>query len=93
MHTIRHLLLLLFTSLAFFHGAQAANILAAHPLAVGMAERLLENTDNTILLAAPKNLPATRQLNYLENRGQEALARLSAEADIVLTVRSIYAQD
>ncbi len=73
--------------------AYADSVLVGHPLTVGLAERLFENTPIEIMAAAPKNLPAGRQLNYYENRGKDELANLSRKADIVLTVRSIYAQD
>lgn len=77
--------------------AAALNILTAHPITTGIAETLLAEEIAAerirILPAAPKTLPTTRQLNYLQGRGKDNLKSLSQEADIVLTVRSIFAQD
>lgn len=77
--------------------AAAFDILTAHPITIGIAETLLAEEIAAqrirILPAAPKTLPATRQLNYLQGRGKDNLKNLSQEADIVLTVRSIFAQD
>ena len=75
----------------------ALDILSAHPIATGIASHLLAEpiAAQSVKLhsAVPNNLPATRQLNYLQGRGKEALTELSQASEIVLTVRSIFAQD
>ena len=73
--------------------ASATSILVAHPITVGIAESLLKDTDVEILPATPTSLPASRQLNYLENRGKDELVELSQKADGVITAKSIFAQD
>lgn len=51
--------------------------------------------DSTLSIqsSVPKNLPASRHLNYLENRGKDELETLSREADAVISVKSIFTAD
>lgn len=74
--------------------ARAAHkVLAAHPVAHALAVQLVRGTSIEVVRAAPGNLPPARQIAYFEGRGAIALARLAADADAVIGLRSLWPQD
>ena len=85
--------LFILSNLIYLPSALATTLLTAHPITAGIAELLSKESTITIKTATPRNLPASRQLNYLENRGKESLVELSQQADAVITIKSIYAPD
>jgi ABC-type Zn uptake system ZnuABC Zn-binding protein ZnuA len=73
--------------------AKSVQVLVGHPVAHGLAAQLIEGSGLTLVRAAPANLPPARQLAYFEGRGAKALAQAAAQADAVITLRSLWAQD
>ena len=47
----------------------------------------------TRMIAAPANLPGSRQTAYFTGRGAPALAKLATDADAVIGLRSLWADD
>lgn len=68
-------------------------VLVAHPVAHGLAAQLAEGSHLTLLRAAPASLPPARLLAYFDGRGAKALAQAAAQADAVITLRSLWPQD
>ncbi|WP_411960623.1 metal ABC transporter substrate-binding protein [Pseudomonas mandelii] len=68
-------------------------VLASLPITYGLGEVLLKGTDVTLERAAPANLPGSRQTAYFTGRGAPALARLATDADAVIGLRSLWADD
>lgn len=81
------------------HGAFAADssrplrVLASLPITYGLGEVLLKGTDVSLERAAPANLPGSRQTAYFTGRGAPALAKLATDADAVIGLRSLWADD
>ncbi|WP_432787321.1 hypothetical protein AAEX37_02430 [Oligella sp. MSHR50489EDL] len=88
----KHHLLMLLLSL-YLPSVHATTLLTGHPITTGIAEMLSKNTTLSVQSAVPKNLPASRHLNYFENRGKDELAKLSREADAVISVKRIFTAD
>ncbi len=86
-----HLLMLLLG--LHLPSAYATTLLTGHPITTGIAEMLGKDSTLSIQSSVPKNLPASRHLNYLENRGKDELETLSREADAVISVKSIFTAD
>ncbi|MHC8318496.1 metal ABC transporter substrate-binding protein [Pseudomonas sp. LB3P31] len=68
-------------------------VLASLPITYGLGEVLLKGTDVQLERAAPANLPGSRQTAYFTGRGAPALAKLATDADAVIGVRSLWADD
>jgi ABC-type Zn uptake system ZnuABC Zn-binding protein ZnuA len=68
-------------------------VLASLPITYGLGEVLLQGTDVNLERAAPANLPGSRQTAYFTGRGAPALAKLATDADAVIGLRSLWADD
>ncbi|MFJ2357605.1 metal ABC transporter substrate-binding protein [Pseudomonas fluorescens] len=68
-------------------------VLASLPITYGLGEVLLKGTDVSLEHAAPANLPGSRQTAYFTGRGAPALGKLASNADAVIGVRSLWADD
>ncbi|MCD5977152.1 metal ABC transporter substrate-binding protein [Pseudomonas quasicaspiana] len=82
------------------HGASTApenqkpvRVLASLPITFGLGQILLKNSGVVLERAAAANLPGSRQTAYFTGRGVEALRKLSVDADAVIGLRSIWADD
>jgi len=73
--------------------AKPVRVLASLPITYGLGEVLLKGTDVKLERAAPANLPGSRQTAYFSTRGGPALAGLANEADAVIGLRSLWADD
>ena len=73
--------------------AQAVQVLAAHPVAHGLAAQLAEGSGIAVARAAPASLPPARLPAYFDGRGAKALAQAAAAADAVITLRWLWPQD
>ncbi len=74
-------------------GAKPLRVLASLPITYGLGEVLLKGTDINLERAAPANLPGSRQTAYFTGRGGPALAKLANDADAVIGLRSLWADD
>lgn len=74
-------------------GAKPLRVLASLPITYGLGEVLLKGTDVSLERAAPANLPGSRQTAYFTGRGAPTLARLASDADAVIGLRSLWADD
>lgn len=74
-------------------GAKPLHVLASLPITYGLGEVLLKGTDVKLERAAPANLPGSRQTAYFTGRGAPALAKIATDADAVIGVRSLWADD
>lgn len=72
---------------------QPLRVLASLPITYGLGEVLLKGTDVNLERAAPANLPGSRQTAYFTGRGAPALGKLASDADAVIGVRSLWADD
>jgi len=72
---------------------QPLRVLASLPITYGLGEVLLKGTDVNLERAAPANLPGSRQTAYFTGRGAPALGKLAGDADAVIGVRSLWADD
>ena len=72
---------------------QPLRVLASLPITYGLGEVLLKGTDVSLERAAPANLPGSRQTAYFTGRGAPALGKLAGDADAVIGVRSLWADD
>jgi ABC-type Zn uptake system ZnuABC Zn-binding protein ZnuA len=68
-------------------------VLASLPITYGLAELLLKGSDVQLERAAPANLPGSRQVSYFTGRGAPALNKLALDADAVIGLRSLWADD
>lgn len=68
-------------------------VLASLPITYGLAELLLKGSDVQLERAAPANLPGSRQVSYFTGRGAPALSTLAMDADAVIGLRSLWADD
>ncbi|WP_130932186.1 zinc ABC transporter substrate-binding protein [Pseudomonas sp. Sample_24] len=68
-------------------------VIASLPITYGLGEALLKGTDVSLQRAAPDNLPGSRQTAYFTGRGAPALAKLAADADAVIGLRSLWPDD
>ena len=68
-------------------------VLASLPITYGLAELLLKGSDVQLERAAPANLPGSRQVSYFTGRGAPALSKLALDADAVIGLRSLWADD
>lgn len=73
--------------------AKPLHVLASLPITYGLGEALLKGTHVNLERAAPANLPGSRQSAYFTGRGAPALAKLATDADAVIGVRSLWADD
>lgn len=73
--------------------ANPLRVLASLPITYGLGEVLLKGTDVSLERAAPDNLPGSRQTAYFTGRGAPALAKLATDADAVIGLRSLWADD
>lgn len=69
------------------------HVLASLPITYGLGEVLLKGTEIKLERAAPDNLPGSRQTAYFTGRGAPALAKLATDADAVIGLRSLWADD
>ena len=83
------LLLPMLSSLAL----AAPQVLTAHPVVHGLAQELTRGTEIVLLKVTPDQLPAARHPAFLAGRGLEALQNAAAQAEAVLTLRSIWPDD
>ncbi|MCU1758274.1 zinc ABC transporter substrate-binding protein [Pseudomonas sp. 14P_8.1_Bac3] len=74
-------------------GGKPLHVLASLPITYGLGEVLLKGTHVNLERAAPDNLPGSRQSAYFTGRGAPALAKLASDADAVIGVRSLWADD
>ncbi|MBC3952908.1 metal ABC transporter substrate-binding protein [Pseudomonas folii] len=68
-------------------------VLASLPITFGLGQILLKDSGVVLERAAAANLPGSRQTAYFTGRGVEALRKLSTDADAVIGLRSIWADD
>ena len=73
--------------------AKPLHVLASLPITYGLGEVLLKGTNINLERAAPANLPGSRQTAYFTGRGAPALAKLATDADAVIGLRSLWADD
>jgi ABC-type Zn uptake system ZnuABC Zn-binding protein ZnuA len=73
--------------------ARPLRVLASLPITYGLGEVLLKGTNVQLKRAAPANLPGSRQTAYFTGRGASALAKLATDADAVIGLRSVWADD
>lgn len=73
--------------------AQPVRVLASLPITYGLGQILLKDSGVVLERAAAANLPGSRQTAYFTGRGAEALRGLAADADAVIGLRSIWADD
>ncbi|SHN31477.1 ABC-type Zn uptake system ZnuABC, Zn-binding component ZnuA [Pseudomonas asturiensis] len=73
--------------------AQPVRVLASLPITYGLGQILLKDSGVVLERAAAANLPGSRQTAYFTGRGAEALRGLAANADAVIGLRSIWADD
>lgn len=73
--------------------ARPLHVLASLPITYGLGEVLLKGTNVKLERAAPANLPGSRQTAYFTGRGAPALAKLATDADAVIGLRSLWADD
>ncbi|MBV4474452.1 metal ABC transporter substrate-binding protein [Pseudomonas botevensis] len=73
--------------------AKPLHVLASLPITYGLGEVLLKGTTVNLERAAPASLPGSRQSAYFTGRGAPALGKLANEADAVIGVRSLWADD
>lgn len=71
----------------------AHRIIAAHPVVLGLTQRLVQGTDISVFAAAPARLPASRQGAYLAGRGLDALHAEAARSQAVIGLRSVWSDD
>ncbi|MED7667476.1 zinc ABC transporter solute-binding protein [Pseudomonas moraviensis subsp. stanleyae] len=81
------------TPLMAAESAKPLRVLASLPITFGLGEALLKGTDVKLERAAPVNLPGSRQTAYFTGRGAPALSKLATEADAVIGLRSLWADD
>jgi len=81
------------TPLLAADSAKPLCVLASLPITYGLGEVLLKGTDINLERAAPANLPGSRQTAYFTGRGAPALAKLATDADAVIGLRSLWADD
>ncbi|KDD67387.1 metal ABC transporter substrate-binding protein [Pseudomonas mandelii PD30] len=81
------------TPLLAADSAKPLRVLASLPITYGLGEVLLKGTDVNLERAAPANLPGSRQTAYFTGRGAPALAKLATDADAVIALRSLWADD
>ena len=81
------------TPLLAAENAKPLRVLASLPITYGLGEVLLKGTDVNLERAAPANLPGSRQTAYFTGRGAPALGKLATDADAVIGVRSLWADD
>ncbi|CAM3119018.1 metal ABC transporter substrate-binding protein [Pseudomonas floridensis] len=72
--------------------AQPVKVLASLPITYGLGQILLKDS-GVVLERAAANLPGSRQTAYFTGRGADALRGLAVEADAVIGLRSIWADD
>ncbi len=73
--------------------ARPLHVLASLPITYGLGEALLKGTHVKLERAAPANLPGSRQNAYFTGRGAPALAKQASDADAVIGLRSLWADD
>ena len=73
--------------------AKPLHVLASLPITYGLGEALLKGTHVKLERAAPANLPGSRQNAYFTGRGAPALAKQASDADAVIGLRSLWADD
>ncbi|QXH71463.1 zinc ABC transporter substrate-binding protein [Pseudomonas atacamensis] len=73
--------------------AKPLRVLASLPITYGLGEALLKGTNVNLERAAPANLPGSRQTAYFTGRGAPALSKLATDADAVIGLRSLWADD
>ncbi|MCF5709432.1 metal ABC transporter substrate-binding protein [Pseudomonas syringae] len=73
--------------------AQPVRVLASLPITYGLGQILLKDSGVVLERAAAANLPGSRQTAYFTGRGAETLRGLAVEADAVIGLRSIWADD
>ncbi|MBA1231540.1 zinc ABC transporter solute-binding protein [Pseudomonas viridiflava] len=103
MFTVRRLTLALALSGLLCHSVSAADataqpaqpvrVLASLPITYGLGQILLKDSGVVLERAAAANLPGSRQTAYFTGRGAETLRSLAVEADAVIGLRSIWADD
>lgn len=81
------------TPLMAADSAKPLRVLASLPITYGLGEALLKGTEVQLERAAPANLPGSRQTAYFTGRGAPALSKLATDADAVIGVRSLWADD
>lgn len=99
MQTFRQLTLLLALSGASSASAFAAQsnrpvqVLASLPITYGLGQLLLDGSEVKLQRAAAANLPGSRQTAYFSGRGASALEKMAVNADAVIGLRSVWADD
>jgi len=68
-------------------------VLASLPITFGLGQLLLKDSGVVLERAAAANLPGSRQTAYFTGRGADALRKLAVDADAVIGVRSVWADD
>lgn len=71
----------------------ATTILTGHPVVHALASDLATGSNLEVLRAAPANIPPTRLLSYLTDRGEAAFIATARRTDAVITLRSIWPED
>lgn len=68
-------------------------VLAAHPVAHALTQRLIAGSGVVLERAAPDSLPPTRHAVYFAGRGAASLAAAAQTADAVVGLRSVWPED
>ena len=71
----------------------AATVLVAHPVVYALTRQLAEGTRIDVSRVVPDTLPPTRHAAYFNGRGAAALERAAREADAVVGLRAVWADD
>ncbi|MFN3984830.1 MAG: metal ABC transporter solute-binding protein, Zn/Mn family [Rhodocyclaceae bacterium] len=75
------------------NGGATQVVIAAHPLAHALVQRLLDGTGITVERVVPESLPPSRFAAYLGGRGAAALAEVAERADAVVGLRAMWPED
>lgn len=96
----RRLFVCLAAAAAFSSGAAPAvepatksRVLTSHPVVHALSAQLAQGSGIEVVRAAPARLPPARQVAYFEGRGAAALAKVAADADAAIGLRSLWPQD
>ncbi|THF66148.1 metal ABC transporter substrate-binding protein [Pseudothauera nasutitermitis] len=74
-------------------GTPAVRVLTAHPVAHAITARLAEGGAIEITRVVPATLPPTRHASFLGGRGAGAFEAAARQADAVVGLRSVWADD
>ncbi|MCG7496037.1 zinc ABC transporter substrate-binding protein [Vibrio sp. Of7-15] len=71
----------------------AADVLTSTPTTYMLASQLLDETSITVSQLTPKRYGLHRQPNWFDGKGAEFVAQAAKEAEVVISMKSVWAQD